>query len=107
MGGPIPPGEIPRIPSQEKRLEELLLDCYGSHEEGRAESVTVLGLSDAEDRRGLLLRVRSQSPTGEGRERRVAAEELWADEPGLNATVFDDYRCWVGHGGGLPDEEYE
>ncbi len=131
--GPISPGDIPRIQSQEKRLEELLVDCYGPYEElaafevcftdalappfaatwrdpdeeGHAEPVTVLGLAEVDDRRGVLLRVRRESGSAQGWERRVPADEVWADEPGANATVLGDYRYWLDHGGGLPEEDYE
>ncbi len=133
VSGPVSPGDIPRIQSQEQRLEGLLVDCYGSYEElaafevyftdalrppfaalwrdpdesGHAEPVTVLGLAEVDDRRGVLLRVRRESGPDRGKERRVPAEGLRADGPGVNATVLGDYRYWLDHGGGLPDEDYE
>jgi len=59
------------------------------------EAVTVTGVADVDDRRGVLLAVARQG----GKERRVPAEELWADEPGVNATILDDYRSWIDSGG--------
>lgn len=114
--------DIPQIPDQATRLEEITVDCYGRDEElagfevyftdalhppfaamwrdpdepGHAEPVTVLGVADVDDRRGVLLRVRRQ----DGKERRVLAEQLQADEAGsANAIVLDDYRVWLGRGG--------
>jgi len=111
--------EIPQIPDQETRLAEITVDCYGQDEElsgfevyftdalhppfeatwrdpdepGHAERVTVLGVADVDQRRGILLRVRRH----DGRERRVVAEQLWAEEAGsTNAIVLDDYRAWGG-----------
>ena len=111
--------DLPSIPDQETRLAELTVDCYGQDEElsafevyftdalqppfvatwrdpdepGHAEPVTVLGLGAVDPRRGILLAVRRQN----GRERRILAEQLWADEPGsMNAIILDDYRAWGG-----------
>jgi hypothetical protein len=111
--------DIPRIPDQEARLAEITVDCYGQDEElagfevyftdalhppfaamwrdpdepGHAEHVTVLGVADVDQRRGILLAVRRP----DGKERRVLAEQLWADEAGsANAIILDDYRAWGG-----------
>jgi hypothetical protein len=65
-------------------------------EPGHAESVTVLGVADLDERRGILLQVRRLG----GKERRVVAEQVWAAEPAsANAIVLDDYRVWVEKGG--------
>jgi calcium binding protein len=120
--------DIPRIPDQDTRLAEITVDCYGQDEElsafevyftdalqppfaatwrdldepGHAERVTVLGVADVDQRRGILLAVRRQ----DGKERRVLAEQLWADETGsANAIVLDDYRAWGGVDPGW-DEAY-
>jgi len=114
--------DIPQIPDQATRLEEITVDCYSQEEElagfavyfadalhppfaamwrdpdepEHAEPVTVLGAADVDERRGVLLRVRRQ----DGRKRRVLAEQLWADEASSSiAIVLDDYRVWVGRGG--------
>ena len=106
--------DIPDIPDQEKRIAEVTVDCYGQYEElaafytylddvlqfpfariwrdedepGHSEPVTVLGVDDIDDRRGVLLRVKR----GEW-ERRVVAEQIWAQaEKSKNAIVLDDYR---------------
>jgi hypothetical protein len=116
--------EIPNIPDQDKRIEEITMDCYGAlefmsgfytyfedaphypfeaiwrdeDEPGHAEDVTVFGVSELDDRRGVLLNVkRGEKP------RRVVAEQLWAkDKDSANAIVLNDYRYWLNHGGG-PD----
>lgn len=115
--------DIPHIPDQATRLAEITVDTYGRDEElsafdvyftdalqppfaatwrdpdepGHAEPVTVLGVADVDDRRGVLLTVRRQ----DGKERRVMAEHIWADDAaGVNATILDDYRAWA-DGGGL------
>ena len=114
--------EIPNIPDQKTRLAEVTVDCYGRDEElsafdvylsealafpfaatwrdpdetNHAEPVTVVGAADIDDRRGILLGVRRRG----GKERRVVAEQISADAvPSANATVLDDYRAWVEHGG--------
>jgi len=111
--------DIPQIPDQATRLAEITVDCYGQDEElagfdvyftdalhppfeavwrdpdepGHAERVTVLGLGDVDQRRGILLAVRRPS----GKERRILAEQLWAEEAGsVNAIILDDYRAWGG-----------
>jgi hypothetical protein len=111
--------DIPQIPDQAARWEEITVDCYGQDEElaafevyftdalhppfeatwrdpdepGHAEQVTVLGVADVDPRRGILLAVRCP----DGKERRVLAEQLWAGEAGsANAIVLDDYRAWGG-----------
>jgi hypothetical protein len=110
-------GDIPTLPDREKRIEEITVDCYGQFEElsgfgvyltdalrfpfdatwrdpdepGHAETVTVLGVADIDDRRGVLLQVRRGDV-----ERRIVTEQVWAkDEAGTNAIVLDDYRYWV------------
>ena len=109
--------DIPTLPDQAQRLEEVTVDCYGQVEElaamevyftdavhypfaatwrdpdepGHAEPVTVLGLATADERRGILLNVERG-----GKQRRVLAEQLWAnDEASPNAIVLNDYRYWV------------
>jgi hypothetical protein len=109
--------DIPTLPDQRQRIEEVTVDCYGQLEElsgfsvyftdamqfpfaatwrdpdepGHAEPITVLGVADVDDRRGVLLQVRRGD-----RQRRLVAEQVWADEKGsANETVLDDYRYWV------------
>jgi hypothetical protein len=109
--------DIPTLPDRERRIEEVIVDCYGQAEElaafevyltdalrfpfeatwrdpdepGHAETVTVLGVADVDDRRGVLLQVRRGDA-----ERRIVAEQVWAkNEGGTNAIVLDDYRYWV------------
>jgi hypothetical protein len=115
--------DIPTLPDQAQRLEEVTVDCYGQVEElaamevyftdavhypfaatwrdpdepGHAEPVTVLGLATADERRGILLNVERG-----GKQRRVLAEQLWAaDESSANAIVLKDYRYWVNKLNGL------
>lgn len=110
-------GDIPMLPDREKRIEEIIVDCYGQFEElsgfgvyladamqfpfeatwrdpdepGHTEAITVLGVADVDDRRGVLLKVQRGDT-----ERRVVAEQVWAkDAVGTNAIVLDDYRYWV------------
>ena len=109
--------DIPTLPDQRRRIEEVTVDCYGQLEElsgfgvyltdtmqfpfkatwrdpdepGHAEAITVLGVADVDDRRGVLLQVRRGDV-----ERRIVAEQVWAtDENSANAIVLDDYRYWV------------
>lgn len=109
--------DIPNIPDQQERFEQILVDCYGQYEElsamevyfedavtypfaatwrdpdepGHTETVTVLGVNTVDDRRGVLLNVERG-----GKTRRVEAEQLWAnDSESANAVVLDDYRYWV------------
>jgi hypothetical protein len=109
--------DIPDIPDQSQRIEEITVDCYGQAEElsafevyltdamhvpfpatwrdpdepGHAEPVTVLGVESVDERRGILLSVKRG-----GRERRLPADQVWADdETSANATVLNDYRYWV------------
>ena len=109
--------DIPNIPDQQERFEQILVDCYGQYEElsamgvyfedavtypfdalwrdpdepSHAEAVTVLGVSTIDDRRGILLNVERG-----GQKRRIVAEQLWAkDEKSANAVVLNDYRYWV------------
>lgn len=118
-------GQIPNIPDQEKRLDMVTVDCYTPDEElaglevyltealrfpfagqwrdpddeEHVEPVTVLGVGQVHPRRGILLTVRRAS----GKERRVAADQLWSEEvEGPNAVVLDDYRVWI-DGGALDD----
>jgi hypothetical protein len=114
--------DIPEIPDRASRLAEITVDCYGREEElsafdvylsdalqppfaaswrdpdepGHAEAVTVLGVADLDEQRGILLQVRRRG----GKVRRVLAEQIWAAEPAsTNAIVLDDYRAWVERGG--------
>jgi hypothetical protein len=114
--------DIPDIPDRATRLAEITVDCYGREEElsafdvylsdalqppfaaswrdpdepGHAEAVTILGVADLDERRGILLQVRRRG----GKVRRVVAEQIWAAEPAsANAIVLEDYRAWVEHGG--------
>jgi Calcium binding len=114
--------DIPEIPDRATRLAEITVDCYGREEElsgfdvylsdalqppfaaswrdpdepGHAEAVTVLGVADLDERRGILLQVRRRG----GKVRRVLAEQIWAVEAAsANAIVLDDYRAWVEQGG--------
>jgi len=117
--------DIPSIPDRKKRFEELFVDCYGQSEElsamevyftdamtfpfeaewrdpdesDHAESVTVLGIADVDDRRGVLLNVQRAN----GKQRRVEADQLWAKgkKKSANAIVLDDYRHWVNEMEGL------
>ena len=109
--------DIPGIPDQSQRIEEVTVDCYGQAEElsafevyftdamqfpfpatwrdpdepGHAEAVTVLGVDSVDERRGILLSVKRGD-----KQRRLPAEQVWAnDEDSANATVIDDYRYWV------------
>lgn len=114
--------DIPEIPDRATRLAEITVDCYGREEElsafdvylsdalqppfaaswrdpdepGHAQAVTVLGVANLDERRGILLQVRRR---GE-KVRRALAEQIWAAEPAsTNAIVLDDYRAWVERGG--------
>src|SRR5688572_6892218 len=118
--------DIPTLPDRDQRLSEILVDCYGQSEElssfevyltealqfpfkatwrdpdqsGHAVRVTVLNVQSVSDRRGILLTVQRRD-----KQRRVVAEQLWADEAdSTNATVLDDYRYWVDNGGLLPED---
>jgi hypothetical protein len=109
--------EIPDIPDQSQRIQEVTVDCYNQAEElcafevyfndamqfpfpaawrdpdepGHAETVTVLGVDSVDQRRGVLLSIKRGD-----KERRLLAEQVWAhDEKSANATVLDDYRYWV------------
>ena len=115
--------DIPTIPDQSERIEEITVDCYGQAEElaafevyftdamqfpftaawrdpdepGQAEAVTVLNLDSVDERRGILLQVERGN-----KQRRVLAEQLWAnDEGSTNATILNDYRYWVNELNGL------
>ena len=114
--------DIPEIPDQATRLDEITVDCYGREEElsafdvyltdalrlpfaatwrdpdepGHHVPITVVGVADLDDRRGILLRVRQRG----GKERQVLAEQAWANEMASpTAIVLDDYRFWVDRGG--------
>jgi hypothetical protein len=109
--------EIPTLPDQGQRIEEITVDCYNQAEElsafevyftdavqfpfaatwrdpdepGHAEPVTVLGVNSVDERRGILLQVQR----GDKR-RRLLAEQVWAEDEGsANATILNDYRYWV------------
>jgi hypothetical protein len=115
--------DIPQIPDRDKRFEEILVDCNGQSEElaaievyftdaaqfpfaamwrdpdesEHAEPVTVLGVAEVDERRGVLMKVKRGN-----KERRIVAEQLWADdEESANAIILDDYRYWVGELNGL------
>ena len=110
-------GDIPNIPDQDERIEEITLDCYNRDEmmagfytyfedapqypfeaiwpatdkESQSEVVTVLGVADFDDRRGILLNVKQDENS-----RRILAEQLWAKEPdSVEAIVLNDYRYWL------------
>jgi hypothetical protein len=116
-------GDIPSIPDQDQRISEVTVDCYNQAEElmamevyftdamhflfsatwrdldepGHAEPVTVLGVADVHQRRGVLLEVKRGT-----RRRRLLAEQVWADErDSANAVVLNDYRYWVDERHGL------
>jgi hypothetical protein len=109
--------DIPNIPDQQERIQEVTVDCYGQSEElaamevylmdaieypfeatwrdpdepDHAEPVTVLNFGAADERRGILLEIQRGS-----KKRQVLAEQLWAtDEASPNAIVLNDYRYWV------------
>ena len=111
------------MPERDKRFEEILVDCYGQSEElaaievyftdaaqfpfaatwrdpdesQHAEFVTVLGVAEVDERRGVLLKVKRGN-----NEHRIVAEQLWADdEDSANAIILADYRYWVGELNGL------
>ncbi len=115
--------DIPNIPDQSERLQEVTVDCYGQSEElsaieiyltdavqypfeatwrdpdepDHAEPVTVLEFGVTDERRGVLLKVQRG-----GKKRRILAEQLWAnDEENANAIVLNDYRYWVNELNGL------
>ena len=115
--------DIPHIPDQSQRIEEVTVDCYGQAEElsafevyftdamqfpfpatwrdpdepGHAEPVTVLGLDGVDERRGILLSVKRGD-----KQRRLPADQVWADdEKSANAIILGDYRYWVGELYGL------
>lgn len=109
--------DIPDMPDRDQRLEAILVDAYGQSEEltafevylndtldfpfsaewrdpdepGHSETVKVTGVSDVDERRGVLLAINRG-----GKDRRVPAEQLWAKgQNSRNATILDDYRYWV------------
>jgi hypothetical protein len=109
--------DIPNIPDQSQRIEEVTVDCYGQAEElsafevyftdamqfpfpatwrdpdeaDHAEPVTVLGVDSTDERRGVLLSVKRGD-----KQRRLPAEQVWAEDAGsANATILDDYRYWI------------
>jgi Calcium binding len=115
--------DIPEIPERSKRFEEILVDCSGQSEElaalevyftdaaqfpfaatwrdldepGHAEPVTVLGVAEVDERRGVLLKLKRGQ-----KERRVVAEQIWADDPkSANAIILEDYRYWISELNGL------
>ncbi len=63
----------------------------------------MLGVADLDDRRGIVLNVRQRG----GKERRVLAEQVWADDAvSANGIVLDDYHWWVDHGGLDEGDDY-
>lgn len=115
--------DIPNIPNQQERIQEVTVDCYGQSEElsamevylteaihypfeatwrdpdepGHAEPVTVLKFGTTDERRGIMLEVQRGN-----KRRRILAEQIWAnDEASSNAIVLNDYRYWVNDLNGL------
>jgi hypothetical protein len=115
--------EIPGLPDQRQRIQEVTVDCYNQTEElisfevyftdamqfpftatwrdpdepGHAEPVIVLKVDSVDDRRGILLQVQRGD-----KQRRLLAEQVWADdESSANATVLNDYRYWLEELNGL------
>jgi hypothetical protein len=115
--------EIPNLPDQSQRVQEVTVDCYNQAEElssfevyftdamrfpfpatwrdpdepGHAEPVTVLDVAAVDERRGVLLNVKRGD-----KQRRLLAEQVWADdEDSANATILDDYRYWIEELNGL------
>ncbi len=115
--------DIPSISDQSQRISEVTADCYGQAEElsafevyftdamqfpfpaawrdpdepGHAEPVTVLGVDNVDQRRGILLSVERGD-----KQRRLLAEQVWADDDGsANAIILNDYRYWVEELNGL------
>lgn len=120
--------DIPMIPERDKRFDEITVDCYDEYEilnafecyvtealrtpfaaswgmptHADAQSVTVLGIAETDERQGMRLRVRANA----GELYEVPADQLYADDTNSpNAIVLDDYRAFV-DSGGLPFDEYE
>ena len=115
--------DIPNISDQSQRVGEVTVDCYGQAEElsafevyftdamqfpfpaawrdsdepGHAEPVTVLGVDNVDQRRGVLLNVKRGD-----KQRRLLAEQVWADdESSANAIILNDYRYWIEELNGL------
>ena len=70
-------------------------------EPGHAEPVTVLGVDNVDQRRGVLLNVKRGD-----KQHRLLAEQVWADDEGnananANATILNDYRYWIEELNGL------
>jgi hypothetical protein len=109
--------DVPSIPDRDERLDKVTADCYGQAEElaamevyftdamqfpfaaswrdpdepSHTEPVTVLGVHEVDERRGVLLRVKRGD-----KERRLPADVIWADdEDSTNAVILGDYRYWV------------
>ena len=109
--------DITRLADQAQRLSEVTVDCYNQSEElsaievyftdamhfpfaatwrdpdeaDHAEPVTVLGVDEVHERRGVLLSVKRGQ-----KKRRLLAEQVWADdEHSANAIVLHDYRYWA------------
>lgn len=116
--------DIPAISDRQKRFDEILVDCYGQAEELAAmevyftdamefpftaewrdpdeprhrEAITVKGVADTDERRGVLLDVQRKG----GKARRVPAEAVWAnDAKSANGVILEDYRYWVNELNGL------
>lgn len=112
--------DIPSIPDQAQRIEEVTVDCYGQAEElsafevyftdtmrfpfsaawrdadepEHAEPINVLAVDSVDERRGILLRLECLQHGG--KRRRLPAEHVWADDEGnANAIILNDYRHWV------------
>jgi hypothetical protein len=118
--------EIPAIPEQEARIEEITLGCHDAYERlsafelylthalrlpfealweqgASAVPVTVLGVAESDDAEGVRLRLRRANAD----EQAVPAAELRAAETsGTEALVLGDYRAFVQRGG-LPFAESE
>ena len=112
--------DIVYLPDREKRFEAIRVNAYGPEEElvafevylsdtlqtpfkatwrdpdelGHSETVVVLGALGSDDRCGVFLSVKRG-----GKKRRIVAEQIWANDTGVNATALDDYRYWVEHDG--------
>lgn len=115
--------DIPHILDQSQRIREITVDCYNQAKElaafevyftdamqfpfpttwrdpdepDHAEPVTVIGLDSVDERRGVLLSVKRGD-----RQRRLLAEQVWADDKdSANATILDDYQYWIERLNGL------
>lgn len=116
--------DIPTLSDRQQRFDEILVDCYGQSEElaamevyltdamqfpfaaswrdpdepGHQEAVTVTGVADTDERRGVLLGMQRTN----GKARRAPAEQVWANAAqSANGVVLEDYRYWVNELNGL------